>query len=342
MYKIKKKETVGVIGAGSWGTTLARLLAQNGATVHLWCNEPETARHIERERENKTFLPGVQLPSGVIPSTELEEVISQKEMLVLVIPSHFFRDVLSRMNPYLSRIKEGCLWISATKGIENDSLLTMTGIMREVLGSEWQPSLGCLSGPSFAQEVSRQLPTAVTLSCFQDRTAQKAQRLFSNHYFRVYTNSDVLGVEMGGALKNVIALAAGTSDGLGLGHNTRAALITRGLAEISRLGEKMGAQRATFFGLAGIGDLVLTCTGDLSRNRSVGLRLGQGEKLPAILSSLQTVAEGIKTTRSAYQLALRERIEMPIVTQIYGLLYEDRDPRRSVHDLMTRDLKAEE
>jgi glycerol-3-phosphate dehydrogenase (NAD(P)+) len=263
-------------------------------------------------------------------------------MLIMAVPSHFFREVVSRMIPYLPAVTQGCLWISATKGIENDSLLTMTGILREMLATENHSRIGCLSGPTFAREVSKQLPTAVTLASLQPETAQKAQRLFYSRYFRVYTNPDVVGVEMGGALKNVIALAAGISDGLGLGHNTRAALITRGLAEIGRLGEKMGAQRSTFFGLAGIGDLVLTCTGDLSRNRRVGLRLGQGEKLPAILSSMTMIAEGVKTARSAYQLALKERIEMPIVMQVYGILYEDLEPRQSVHDLMTRDLKGEE
>jgi glycerol-3-phosphate dehydrogenase (NAD(P)+) len=245
------------------------------------------------------------------------------------------------MIPDLSALKPGCLWISAAKGIENESLLTMTGVMKEILGEAYYPFIGCLSGPSFAQEVARELPTAISLGAFHKEAAERAQRLFANGYFRVYTNLDTLGLEIGGALKNVIALAAGISDGLGLGHNTRAALITRGLAEISRLGIKMGAQQATFFGLAGIGDLVLTCTGDLSRNRTVGLRLGKGEKLNSILASMTMVAEGVKTSRAAYQLALREQVEMPIVTQVYGLLYENQVPRRAVRDLMNRNLKSE-
>jgi glycerol-3-phosphate dehydrogenase (NAD(P)+) len=338
---LKKKKHVGVIGAGSWGTVLARLLAENGHAVQLWCFEEEVARQIRERRENRTFLPDIHLPESIEPVTDLVEAIRQKDMLLLVVPSHVFRDVLNRMIPDLSALKPGCLWISAAKGIENESLLTMTGVMKEILGEAYYPFIGCLSGPSFAQEVARELPTAISLGAFHKEAAERAQRLFANGYFRVYTNLDTLGLEIGGALKNVIALAAGISDGLGLGHNTRAALITRGLAEISRLGIKMGAQQATFFGLAGIGDLVLTCTGDLSRNRTVGLRLGKGEKLNSILASMTMVAEGVKTSRAAYQLALREQVEMPIVTQVYGLLYENQVPRRAVRDLMNRNLKSE-
>ena len=341
MAGLKKKKQVGVIGAGSWGTVLARLLAENGHAVQLWCFEEEVARQIRERQENRTFLPGFHLPESVEPVTDLVEAVRQKEMLLLVVPSHVFRDVLNRMIPTLSAVKPGCLWISAAKGIENESLLTMTGVMKEILGEAYHPFIGCLSGPSFAQEVARELPTAISLAAFQKEAAERAQRLFANGYFRVYTNPDTLGLEIGGALKNVIALAAGISDGLGLGHNTRSALITRGLAEISRLGVKMGARQATFFGLAGIGDLVLTCTGDLSRNRTVGLRLGKGEKLNTILASMTMVAEGVKTSRAAYQLAVREQVEMPIVSQMNGILYEGRDPRQAVKDLMTRDLKAE-
>ncbi len=341
MTRNKKAPTIGVIGAGSWGTALSRLLAGNGYPVYLWSYEEATADQIRRIRENKNFLPGVILPDSITPTTQLEEALHQKDMLILAVPSHFFRGVVQQMIPFLSRIKKGCLWISATKGVENDTLLTMSGILKELLGPEYHPFIGCLSGPTFAKEVSRELPTAVTLASLEEKTAQLAQRFFSNVFFRVYTNLDLLGVELGGALKNVIALAAGISDGLGFGHNTRAALITRGLAEICRLGEKMGAQRSTFYGLAGMGDLVLTCTGDLSRHRTVGLRLGQGEKLPIILSTLTMVAEGIKTARAAHYLAGREQIEMPIVTQINGILYEGWDPCQAVKDLMTRDLKAE-
>jgi glycerol-3-phosphate dehydrogenase (NAD(P)+) len=337
----KPKAEIGVVGAGSWGTALARLLATNGYAVHLWSYEAEIADQIKHYRENKTFLPEIRLPQSIEPTTQLREVLDQKKLLILAVPSHFFRDILEKMVPFLSLIKQECLWISATKGIENDTLLTMSGILKDVLAPEYYPFIGCLSGPTFAKEVSRDLPAAVTLASTHDQTAAMAQRFLANSTFRVYTNSDLIGVELGGALKNVIALAAGISDGLGLGHNTRAALITRGLAEICRLGEKMGAGKPTFFGLAGIGDLVLTCTGELSRNRSVGLRLGQGEKLSAILSTMTMVAEGIKTTRSAYQLSIKHRIEMPIVSQINGILYEGCDPRQSVKDLMARDLKAE-
>jgi glycerol-3-phosphate dehydrogenase (NAD(P)+) len=338
---MEKKGSVGIIGAGSWGTALAALLDTNGHQVHLWAYEEEVALQIERDRENKTFLPGCTLAKTILPTRSLKSVIAQKDLLVLAIPSHFFRQVITGIVPLLPLAKKECLWISATKGIENDSLLTMSALLRDLLGADHYPFIGCLSGPTFAREVARELPSAVTLASKEDQTAEKAQRFFSNPFFRVYTNRDMLGVELGGALKNVIALAAGISDGLGFGHNTRAALITRGLAELCRLGEKMGAQRSTFFGLAGIGDLVLTCTGDLSRNRTVGLRLGKGEKLSSILSSMSMVAEGVKTTRAAYQLAHREQIEMPIVAQVYGILYEDSNPRAAVKDLMTRDLKAE-
>lgn len=341
MTRNKREPVIGVIGAGSWGTALAGLLAGNGYAVHLWSYEEEVARQIGKERENTVFLPGVRLPRSIEPTILLAEALNQKDMLILAVPSHFFREVIRQMIPFLSGVKKECLWITATKGIENATLLTMSGVLKELLAPETHPFIGCLSGPTFAKEVSRELPTAVTLASFEEKTALRAQGFFSNHFFRVYTNTDLLGVELGGALKNVIALAAGISDGLGFGHNTRSALITRGLAEICRLGEKMGAQKPTFFGLAGIGDLVLTCTGDLSRNRTVGLRLGQGEKLAAILSSMTMVAEGIKTTRAAHQLAVREQIEMPIVSQVNGILYEGRDPRRAVKDLMTRDLKAE-
>jgi glycerol-3-phosphate dehydrogenase (NAD(P)+) len=338
---VENQKSLGVIGAGSWGTALAGVLAANGHEVYLWSYEEEVARQIRQERENKAFLPGVILPQNIKPTTELGEAVDQKDLLILAVPSHFFRQILNRIVPLLPQVKKECLWISATKGIENESLMTMSGLLQEILGPDHSPFIGCLSGPTFAREVARELPTAITLVAAEERMAEKAQRFLSNPFFRVYTNRDLLGVELGGALKNVMALAAGISDGLGFGHNTRAALITRGLAEICRLGEKMGAQRTTFFGLAGIGDLVLTCTGDLSRNRTVGLRLGQGEKLSTILSSMTMVAEGVKTTRAAYQLALREQIEMPIVSQVYGILYEDNDPRTAVKDLMTRDLKAE-
>jgi glycerol-3-phosphate dehydrogenase (NAD(P)+) len=338
---LETEGSVGIIGAGSWGTALAALLATNGHPVDLWAYEEEVVLQIDQEKENKTFLPGRVLPENIRPTRSLKSVVAQKDLLILAVPSHFFRQVVTGIVPLLPLVKRECLWISATKGIENDSLLTMSALLRDLLGPDHFPFIGCLSGPTFAKEVARELPSAVTLASVEDRTAEKAQRFFSNPLFRVYTNRDILGVELGGALKNVIALAAGISDGLGFGHNTRAALITRGLAEICRLGEKMGAQRTTFFGLAGIGDLVLTCTGDLSRNRTVGLRLGKGEKLSAILSTMSMVAEGIKTTRAAYQLANREKIEMPIVAKVYSILYEDSNPRAAVKDLMTRDLKAE-
>ncbi|MCU0573125.1 MAG: NAD(P)-dependent glycerol-3-phosphate dehydrogenase [Syntrophobacteraceae bacterium] len=328
----------GVIGAGSWGTTLASVLADNGYDVDLWVFETDLFEIIRDSCENTFYLPGCRLDSRITPHNDLERVVRGQTFLVMVVPSHVYRHVALRMIPFL---EEGTLLVSATKGIENDTLLTMSGIWRDILPAEDLVHLLCLSGPSFAREVIRRIPTAITVAGDRIEVAREAQQAFSTPYFRVYTSLDRIGVELAGALKNVIALAAGACDGLGFGHNTRAALITRGLAEITRLGVRMGAHPLTFSGLSGIGDLLLTCTGDLSRNRTVGMQLGQGRKLKDILGEMRMVAEGVKTARSVHALGRRMGVDMPICEQVYKVLYEDKNAREAVRDLMDRDLKHE-
>ena len=330
---------IGVIGAGSWGTTLANLLAKKGLDVMLWVYEQDLALRLKKNRVNDLYLPDFKLAERLEYTSALDEVIVDRQALVLVPPSQVMRTVVSRIS---SRLKTDCLLISASKGIENDSLLTMSEVLTEIFGTDISSRSAFLSGPSFAKEVAAELPTAVAVASEDSRLAAKVQDLFSTDYFRVYTNPDVMGVELCGALKNVIALAAGVSDGLGFGYNTRAALITRGLVEMARLGKAKGANLETFSGLAGMGDLVLTCTGDLSRNRTVGMELGRGSSLEEILGKMRMVAEGVKTTLSAYQLGRRLGVDMPITNQMYEILYAGKEPRQAVNDLMMRDLKPEQ
>lgn len=332
MYK------VAVIGAGSWGTTLANLVAEGGHDVNLWVKETEVCEQIEREGVNKIFLPGIRVSERVRPSNEMAEVLDGKDLVLMVVPSHVFREVLVKMRPFLS---PGAIILSATKGIENESLMLMSEVVQDVLEDFTSEQFACLAGPSFAKEVSRHYPTAITIACSNMETAKGLQKYFYRDYLRVYVSEDVLGVQLAGALKNVIAIAAGASDGLGFGHNARAALITRGLAEISRLGVAMGANPLTFAGLSGMGDLVLTCTGDLSRNRTVGLEIGRGKNIGDIITAMTMVAEGVRTTRSAYALGKRVGVDMPITEQVYQILYEGKRPRDAVRDLMTRTLKSE-
>lgn len=330
--------SIGVIGAGSWGTTLAQLLAEKGYSVDLWVFEEDLCDIIRTTRENTFYLPGFKLHENLSPHKDLERVVAGHSLLVMVVPSHVYRVVSRQMLPHLV---PGAVVVSATKGIENETLLTMSGIWRDILPESTDVEILSLSGPSFAKEVVQQIPTAVTVAGDRLETAQQVQQVFSTGAFRVYTSLDKLGVELAGALKNVIAVAAGACDGFGFGHNTRAALITRGLAEITRLGVKMGAHPLTFAGLSGIGDLLLTCTGDLSRNRTVGMQLGQGRRIQDILSEMRMVAEGVKTARSVHFLAERVQVDMPICEQVYQVLYEDKDPQKAVRELMDRDLKHE-
>ena len=329
---------IGVIGAGSWGTTLANLLAGKGFEVNLWAREEEVFQEIKNRRVNGLFLPEVELDARLRPVRSFEEALREKELVLLVVPSHVFRQVLTNIKPYL---RPDMLLMAATKGIENESLMMMSQVAASELDVNCLLKFACLAGPSFAKEVCQKYPTAVTIASRDMEHAERLQRAFYTDFFRVYVTQDLIGAQLGGALKNVIAIAAGAADALRFGHNARAALITRGLAEIARLGVAMGANPLTFAGLAGMGDLVLTCTGDLSRNRTVGLKIGAGMRLEEITGSMKMVAEGINTARSAYELGRKMDVEMPITTQVYQILYEGKDPREAVKELMTRGLKAE-
>jgi len=329
---------IAVIGAGSWGTTLANLLAAKGNAVTLWCYEEELAARMQRTRENDLYLPGFQLDKGLEITAEMENAVAGRQVLLFVSPSQVTRQVVQQALPF---IDSAALFVSAAKGIENDSLMLLSEVFAELLPEQQLARVGYLSGPSFAREVSQKMPTAVVAAARQQEVAEQIQQIFSTDQFRVYRHNDIIGVELGGALKNVIALAAGVADGFGFGYNTRAALITRGLAEMTRLGLKLGGAAETFAGLAGMGDLVLTCTGDLSRNRSVGIELGKGRRLKEVLAGMQMIAEGVKTTLSAYQLAQKNQVEVPIIEQMYQILYQDKEPRAAVTDLMQRGLKAE-
>ncbi|MHB8763975.1 MAG: NAD(P)H-dependent glycerol-3-phosphate dehydrogenase [Deferrisomatales bacterium] len=326
---------VAVVGAGAWGTALADLVARNGHPVRLWAYEPEVAQTVAATRENSVYLPGHRLHDGVECSTDLGAVVAGAAVMS-VSPSQVVRAVMGRAAAHL---QPGAIVVSASKGIENQTLCLMHRVLEEVLPPGIR--VAALSGPSFAAEVARGVPTAVSLACDDPAAAGQVQALLSGPRFRVYTLDDVVGVELGGALKNVVALAAGIADGLGFGHNSRAALITRGLAEISRLGVALGARPLTFLGLAGMGDLVLTCTGDLSRNRTVGVRLGRGEGLGEILGSMRAVAEGVKTCDAAVALAARHGVDVPIAGEVWKVLHEEKDPREAVVDLMTRPFRRE-
>ncbi len=328
---------VTVLGSGSWGTALAIHLARLGHAVKLWARSPDMVARLREAGEHEKCHPGVAFPGGLAPTGDLEESCGSADAVVVSCPSHAVRSMGEQIRPLL---RPRALVVSTSKGVEQDTHFTMSDILEAVL-PEHATRVCVLSGPSFAREVARGLPTAVTAAARYLSVAEELQRLFHAPTFRVYTSTDMAGVEIGGAVKNVIALAAGVSDGLGFGHNTRAALITRGLAEISRLAIRRGANPATLYGLSCLGDLVLTCTGDLSRNRQVGLRLGKGEKLADITASMSEVAEGVRNTASVHSLALAGGIDMPITEQMYRMLYEGEDPSQAVVALMARRLKQE-
>jgi glycerol-3-phosphate dehydrogenase (NAD(P)+) len=332
------KEKIGVIGAGSWGTTLADLLAKRGHDVILWVYEPELVHEMRETGVNGLFLPGISLSPRLRYTNSLREAVTDRDILLFVVPSQLLRGVIMNSLAYLP---ENAVIVSASKGIELGTLKLVSQIFEELLPDLLYRNFSALSGPTFALEVARGMPTAVVAAALEPSVAERIQRAFTTEYFRVYTNRDVTGVELGGAVKNVVAIAAGISDGLGFGHNTRAALITRGLAEMARLGHEMGAKPSTFAGLAGMGDLVLTCTGDLSRNRTVGMKLGKGMSLGEILAEMRMVAEGVKTTESTRELARRLGVDMPITEKLFQVLYEDKPVKGAVMELMTRNLKAE-
>jgi glycerol-3-phosphate dehydrogenase (NAD(P)+) len=328
---------IAVIGGGSWGTTLADMLAKNGHEARLWVREQTVMNEIRATRENSWYLPGRKLSDNLEVSTDAATVADGARHFIFTVPSQFIRNAYQRFIKYLPK---NPVIICASKGIELDSLMTMSQVCDDALAAV-KPRFAMLSGPSFAYEVIREMPTAVTLACKDKKAGKEVQEALSTPYFRVYTATDVRGVELGGAIKNIIAIAAGVADGLGFGGNARAALITRGLHEMSRLGKAMGADRQTFMGLSGMGDLVLTCTGDLSRNRQVGLRLAKGQTLLDILAEMKMVAEGVKTTEAVHALREKVNVEMPITEQVYAILYKDKAPSQAVYDLMTRALKDE-
>jgi len=325
---------ISVIGAGAWGTTLAAHLANKGYDTLIWAIEGDVVEEINNSHINSTYLPEVDLPLTLRATGDLKEAVSNSRFLLNVVPTQHTRSVMEQAAPHM--LKDAIV-ISASKGIENDSYLTVSSIIRKATGR----TVAVLSGPSFAAEVIEQLPTAVSLAAKDYTKALMLQEIFSTDYFRVYTNNDILGVELGGALKNVMAVASGISEGLGLGNSARSALITRALAEMTRLGVSMGAQETTFMGLSGIGDLVLTCSSPLSRNYTVGYRLGKGETLKDIMEGRKTVAEGVHTAKAAYELAIRQNVDMPIVEQVYKVIHEDKPAAEAVSALMQRAPKAE-
>ncbi|TYT74797.1 NAD(P)H-dependent glycerol-3-phosphate dehydrogenase [Desulfobotulus mexicanus] len=329
---------IGVLGGGSWGTALAMLLAEKGYPVRLWVYEPDVAMEIAEHRENRTYLPGIMLPENLVATSDMEEALKDKDLVLFVVPSHVMRETARRA---ASMISEKAILVTASKGIENVTHKTMTGILKEEILHIPEEQLAVLSGPSFAREVGEKRPTVVTVASKDANNVSKVQKIFASPVFRVYTSDDVMGVEVGGAMKNVIAIAAGVADGMGLGLNTRAALITRGLAEIRRLGVAMGANPHTFSGLSGVGDLMLTCTGALSRNHTLGQLLGEGKSLDEILKEMRMVAEGVKSARSVYNLSAKLGVELPICNEVYRVLYEGSTPREAGERLMNRTLKQE-
>ncbi len=329
---------IAVLGAGSWGIATSVLLYSNGHNVTLWEFDHGEMSKLSKERQNRKKLPGIVIPKDIKITDDLTHATQGAEILALALPSHTVRGVarkLAKLN--LAEL----ILVNLAKGIENDTLLRMSEVLREELSSNLHDKIATLSGPSHAEEVSNRIPTTVVVAGFEEEVADRIQQTFMNPYFRVYTNSDIVGVELGGSLKNVIAIAAGICDGMGLGDNSRGALITRGLAEITRLGEKLGAKRETFAGLSGLGDLVTTCISRYSRNRFVGEEVGKGKTLSQVLKEMTMVAEGVKTTRSAYQLSTKYEVEMPITEQVYSVLFEDKRPKRAITELMTRDPKSE-
>ncbi len=326
---------ISVIGAGGWGTALSIILNQRHNRVILFEYFRDYAEVLTQKRENIKFLKGIKISEDILITNDLQKAINESKIIVLAVPSHFMRNILLEIKRFDCKNK---LFISVTKGIEQKSLLTMSQIIKEIIR---KADVAVLSGPSLALEVARKVPTTVVVASKNISIAEKTQNIFFTNYFRVYTSEDVLGVELGGALKNVIAIAAGILDGMGIGDNTKAALITRGLAEIKRLGVKMGAKEETFSGLSGLGDLIVTCSSKLSRNRRVGEELGRGKKIKEIIKNMEMVAEGVKTTLSAYKLSKKYSVEMPIITEIYNVLYKNKPIYESMADLMSRSPKSE-
>ncbi|MBI2440950.1 MAG: NAD(P)-dependent glycerol-3-phosphate dehydrogenase [Lentisphaerae bacterium] len=328
-------QRIAILGDGGWGTALGLLLVKQGQAVRLWGPFPEYIERLRRERENTAFLPGVPLPQELFLTADRDEAVAEAEVVILAVPSKFYRNVLES---FAGRLRPGCMLLSVSKGLDGATRRRLSQVAGEVLG---QNPVAVLSGPSHAEEVARGVPTAVVLACEDQERADALQKIMTAAQFRVYTSEDVVGVELGGALKNVMALAAGISDGLGLGDNTRAALITRGLAEMTRLGVALGARSETFAGLSGLGDLVVTCTSHWSRNRAVGERLGRGETLSEILGSMRQVAEGVTTALVAQEVAREYGVRSPITDEVHAVLYENRQPSLAVENLLARATRPE-
>ncbi|WP_457553428.1 NAD(P)H-dependent glycerol-3-phosphate dehydrogenase [Desulfobacula sp.] len=332
------KTRIGVVGGGAWGTALAKLLADKGFVIDFWVFESEVRDQIETNRENKVFLPHIKLPENIIPSNDLEIVVKEKDLVLVVVPSHCMRDVAGQMKNFIS---PESIVVTASKGIENKTHMIMTQILAEKIDFIPKENFAVLSGPSFAKEVANKVPTVVAAASISRDVAAYVQKIFSCPTFRVYINDDPIGTQIGGAMKNVVAIAAGICDGMEMGLNPRAALITRGLTEMNRLGTKLGADPLTLAGLAGVGDLLLTCTGDLSRNYTVGKQIGEGKKLDEIISEMRMVAEGVKTTRSVYNLSKKLGVDLPICNEVYSVLFEGLSVKETVERLMNRSLKHE-
>lgn len=333
----EREARIAVVGGGSWGTAFAAMLSERHGDVSLWVREPGVYAEILEGRENRTFLPGFPVPPKVRPTMDLAEALLDREIVAVAVPSHHLRAVVRGAAKHLF---PGACVVSLAKGVENGTLRRMTEVLAEEL-PEFSGRLAALSGPTFAREVAEGKPTGATVAAANEKVTAVLQAAFSGKRFRVYAETDVVGIEIGGALKNVMAIAAGMSDGLGFGHNARSLLIARGLAEITRLGVRLGASPQTFAGLSGLGDLVLTCTGDLSRNRTVGMRVGRGESVRGILSGMKMVAEGVNTARAAVDLSRRTGVPMPISEQVYRILHEGKDAKTAVDELFARALRAE-
>ena len=331
-------KNLAIIGAGSWGTALAIALGPRFAHIRLWVYEADLAERLRQTRVNDVYLPGFELPRHVAATSDLKAALEGAEIVLSVMPSHLVRGLYGQMAPFLDR---DMVFVSATKGLENGSLLRMSEVIRQMLGPNFPPRIAVISGPTFAREVASFEPTALVVASEDADLAEQVQTAFSGPAFRLYRSTDPAGVEAGGAIKNVVAIGAGVLHGMGLGHNAAAALITRGLAEMTRLAVALGGKPQTLSGLAGLGDLVLTCTGELSRNRQVGIELAHGRKLDEIVNSMKMVAEGIKTTNAAVDLARRHSVEMPISEQMFQMLHFGITPREAIRSLMERSLKGE-
>lgn len=325
-----KNKRISVIGAGSWGTSLSLLLARNGYKVDLWVYESDLCSNIKNNRENSIFLPGFNIPKSIYPTNSFKDAIGNNSVILLVLPTHTVRNIVIELSPF---IKQDSLIINAGKGIENNSLSTIRQVLEQLLPNTCD--LATLSGPTFAIEVANKMPSAIVAAAKTYIHAERIKSIFSSPDFKVFTSIDPVGVEIGGALKNVIAIASGISDGLQMGHNSRAALITRGLTEMTRIGTALGAKPETFSGLSGLGDMILTCMGELSRNRTVGIRIGRGENLDSIIESMKSVAEGVLTVKSAYALKSKLNIKASIIDETYKVLYESKSPQQAVEDLMS-------